>query len=286
MRAETIKVADERVAFIGLSEERNLKVAGPVPADPWVPTGMGICQGSLPKSIKPLKRELQEKLQSPIIIFMVGGPGCGKQIQGHRLASKYDFYHVGIGELLRAEASRPTRKGKTIRDIILKGALVPSGYILELLTDNMLKAENVKGFFVEGFPREIHQAKLFEEVVGRAPNIVIVLDCSTETMVQRLLIRSQMGERVDDHDKIIQNRLDTYYTLCEPVFTHYLQKSLLRHVGLKRTWLGPLPCPFPQNPGLEVLATLQEGSLFASDVDKQPMQSFQKDSLLLVNRAI
>ncbi|XP_028568692.2 adenylate kinase isoenzyme 1 isoform X1 [Podarcis muralis] len=272
--------------FVCISVQRNLKVAGPVPADPWVPTGMGICQGSLPKSIKPLKRELQEKLQSPIIIFMVGGPGCGKQIQGHRLASKYDFYHVGIGELLRAEASRPTRKGKTIRDIILKGALVPSGYILELLTDNMLKAENVKGFFVEGFPREIHQAKLFEEVVGRAPNIVIVLDCSTETMVQRLLIRSQMGERVDDHDKIIQNRLDTYYTLCEPVFTHYLQKSLLRHVGLKRTWLGPLPCPFPQNPGLEVLATLQEGSLFASDVDKQPMQSFQKDSLLLVNRAI
>ncbi|XP_061469883.1 adenylate kinase isoenzyme 1-like isoform X2 [Rhineura floridana] len=207
---------------------------------------MGICQGSLPKTTKPLKRELKEKLQSPIIIFMIGGPGSGKRMQGNKLANKYDFYHVAIGELLREEATRPTRKGKTIRDIMLKGALVPSGYILELLTDNMLKAENVKGFFVEGFPREIHQAKLFEEVVGRSPNIVIVFDCSTETMIQRLLIRSQMGERVDDHERIIRHRLETYYTLCEPVFTYYVQKSLLRNEACNTVKDRQLPQSSPQ----------------------------------------
>lgn len=40
---------------------------------------------------------------------------------------------------------------------------------MELLTDNMLKPENVKGFFVEGFPRELNQARLFEEVVSAPP---------------------------------------------------------------------------------------------------------------------
>ncbi|XP_053154583.1 adenylate kinase isoenzyme 1-like isoform X3 [Hemicordylus capensis] len=223
---------------------------------------MGICQGSLPKTTKPLKRELKEKkatclklctftrkfftsllrfgtrilvhlhdkLQAPIIIFMVGGPGCGKGVQCARLADKYNFYHVAIGDLLREEASRATSKGKVIKDIMLKGALVPTGYILDLLTDNMLKSERVKGYFIEGFPREINQARMFEEVVGRPPNIVIVFDCSTETMIQRLLIRSQMGERVDDHERIIRQRLETHYTLCEPVFTYYLQKSLLRNI--------------------------------------------------------
>uniref|UniRef100_A0A8D0DUH9 Nucleoside-diphosphate kinase n=1 Tax=Salvator merianae TaxID=96440 RepID=A0A8D0DUH9_SALMN len=191
---------------------------------------MGNCQGSLPKTTKPLTRELKEKLQRPIIVFIIGGPGSGKRSQSSRLADKYDFYHVAVGELLRAEASRPTGRGKAIRDILLKGALVPSGYILELMTDHMLKANNVKGFFVEGFPREIHQAKLFEEVVGRTPNIVIVFDCSTETMIQRLLLRSQRGERVDDHERIVRQRLETHYTLCEPVLAHYLQKGLLRNI--------------------------------------------------------
>ncbi|XP_032066451.1 adenylate kinase isoenzyme 1-like [Thamnophis elegans] len=191
---------------------------------------MGICQGSLPKSTKPLKHELKEKLKDSVIIFMIGGPGSGKDVQSIRLASKYDFSHVAIGEMLREEASRNTSKGKAIREILLKGALVPSGYILELLTDKMLKAENFKGFFIEGFPREINQARLFEEVVGRLPNIVIVFDCSTETMIQRLMIRSQLGQSVNDHERMIRQQLDTYYTLCDPVLTYYLQKSILRNI--------------------------------------------------------
>lgn len=67
-----------------------------------------------------------EKLKDSIIIFMIGGPGSGKDVQSIRLASKYDFSHVAIGELLREEASRNTTKGKAIREILLKGALVPS----------------------------------------------------------------------------------------------------------------------------------------------------------------
>ncbi|KAL8164542.1 UNVERIFIED_CONTAM: hypothetical protein K2H54_053131 [Gekko kuhli] len=99
-----------------------------------------------------------------------------------------------------------------------------------MLTDNMLRTENVKGFFIDGFPREISQARLFEEVVGRSPNIVIVFDCSTETMIQRLLLRSHTGTRADDHERIIRQRLETHYTLSEPVLTYYLQKSMLRNV--------------------------------------------------------
>lgn len=67
-----------------------------------------------------------EKLQVPIIIFMIGGPGCGKGNQCARLANKYNFYHLAIGDLLREEATRATSKGRDIKDIMLKGALVPS----------------------------------------------------------------------------------------------------------------------------------------------------------------
>uniref|UniRef100_A0A8D2L989 Nucleoside-diphosphate kinase n=1 Tax=Varanus komodoensis TaxID=61221 RepID=A0A8D2L989_VARKO len=172
-----------------------------------------------------------EKLQSPIIVFMIGGPGCGKAVQSSRMAVKYNFYHIAIGELLREESSRATNKGKAIRDILLKGTLVPSVRSLTLLTDNMLKAENVSGFIIEGFPREINQAKLFEEVVTKMSFSRILTLVTAETMIQRLLIRGQMGGRVDDHERIIRQRLETHYSLCEPVLTHYLQKSILRNVA-------------------------------------------------------
>ncbi|XP_062827575.1 adenylate kinase isoenzyme 1 isoform X2 [Anolis carolinensis] len=171
-----------------------------------------------------------EKLQSPIIIFTIGGPGCGKGSQSMRMAQKYNFTHLAVGDLLREEAIRPTTRAKAIRDIMLNGALVPSGFIMDLLMDRLQKVENVKGFIVESFPREINQAKLFEELVGRLPNMVIVFDCSTETMIQRLLIRSQMGQRVDDHESIIRQRLETHYTQCEPIVAHYLQKGILRNI--------------------------------------------------------
>ncbi|XP_048343784.1 adenylate kinase isoenzyme 1-like [Sphaerodactylus townsendi] len=191
---------------------------------------MGTCQGRLPQTTKPLCHEVREKLRSPVIIFVIGGPGCGKGPCCARLATKYNFYHVAVGELLREEVKKATGNSKAIKDIVLRGALVPAGYVLNLLMDNMLKTENVKGFFIDGFPREISQARLFEEVVGRLPNIVIVFDCSTETMIQRLLLRSHTGTRADDHDRIIRQRLETHYTLSEPVFTYYLQRDLLRNV--------------------------------------------------------
>nr|XP_031294075.1 adenylate kinase isoenzyme 1-like [Camelus dromedarius] len=132
-------------------------------------------------------------LKSPLIIFVMGGPGCGKGTQCKNMATKYGFCHVGLGQLLRQETQRGTRRGQKICDLMLQGLLVPT--------------------------------------VGRAPNIVIVFDCSMETMVQRALHRGQVERRADDCESAIRQRLETHYTLCEPILTFYQQKNLLRNIG-------------------------------------------------------
>ncbi|KYO40328.1 adenylate kinase isoenzyme 1 isoform X4 [Alligator mississippiensis] len=191
---------------------------------------MGLCQSRLPKTATPLKPELREKLKAPIIVFMVGGPGSGKATQCQRLAAKYGFHHLSMGRVLWDEACKLTTQGQQIRDIMLKGALVPSGFVIDLLNDNMLKNEGAKGFLIDGFPREINQAKDFEFIARRPPNMVIAFDCSTETMIQRLLLRGQTGHRADDQEAIIRQRLETYYSLCEPVVAYYHQNNLLRNI--------------------------------------------------------
>ncbi|XP_023588855.1 adenylate kinase isoenzyme 1 [Trichechus manatus latirostris] len=122
----------------------------------------------------------------------MGGPGCGKGTQCKNMATKYGFCHVGLGQLLRQEAQRGTRRGRQIRDIMLQGLLVPT--------------------------------------VGRAPNMVIVFDCSMETMVQRVLHRGQLEHRADDCEAAVRQRLDTHYSLCQPILTFYQQKNLLRSI--------------------------------------------------------
>ncbi|XP_045848026.1 adenylate kinase isoenzyme 1-like [Meles meles] len=169
-------------------------------------------------------------LKSPLIIFVMGGPGCGKGTQCKNMATKYGFCHVGLGQLLRQEAQRSTRRGRKIQDIMLQGLLVPTGVILDMISRAMLSRPESRGFLINGFPRELRQAKEFERMVGRGPDVVIVFDCSMETMVRRVLRRGHLEHRADDREPAIRQRLETYYALCEPVLTFYQQKSLLCNI--------------------------------------------------------
>ncbi|KAM9243489.1 adenylate kinase isoenzyme 1-like [Trichechus inunguis] len=191
---------------------------------------MGLCNSSLPQMGRPLRPQEKDVLKSPLIIFVMGGPGCGKGTQCKNMATKYGFCHVGLGQLLRQEAQRGTRRGRQIRDIMLQGLLVPTGVILDMVSDNLLSRPESRGFVIDGFPRELKQAKEFERIVGRAPNMVIVFDCSMETMVQRVLHRGQLEHRADDCEAAVRQRLDTHYSLCQPILTFYQQKNLLRSI--------------------------------------------------------
>ncbi|XP_057627682.1 adenylate kinase isoenzyme 1-like [Chionomys nivalis] len=153
---------------------------------------MGLCESTLPQTGRALRPQEKDVLKSLLIIFVVGGPGCGKGTQCRNMATKYGFCHVGLGQLLREEAQRSTKRGRKIRDIMQQGLLVPT--------------------------------------VGRAPNVVMVFDCSMETMVRRVLQRGQVEHRTDDSESTIHKRLETYYTLCEPVLAFYQQKNLLRNI--------------------------------------------------------
>lgn len=67
-----------------------------------------------------------DALNSSLIIFVVGGPGSGKETQCKNMAAKYGFCHVGLGQLLRQEARQHTQRGRQIRDVMLQGLLVPT----------------------------------------------------------------------------------------------------------------------------------------------------------------
>ncbi|XP_072803946.1 adenylate kinase isoenzyme 1 isoform X3 [Vicugna pacos] len=106
-----------------------------------------------PGALVTLNRARRDILKSPLIIFVMGGPGCGKGTQCKNMATKNGFCHVGLGQLLRQEAQRGTRRGQKIRYLMLQGLLVPTGVILDMISDHMLSCPESRGFLIDGFPR-------------------------------------------------------------------------------------------------------------------------------------
>ncbi|KAK4811627.1 hypothetical protein QYF61_017018 [Mycteria americana] len=66
-----------------------------------------------------------EKLKHHKIIFVVGGPGSGKGTQCEKIVQKYGYTHLSTGDLLRAEVSSGSERGKKLQAIMEKGELVP-----------------------------------------------------------------------------------------------------------------------------------------------------------------
>ncbi|XP_076966235.1 adenylate kinase isoenzyme 5 isoform X2 [Callospermophilus lateralis] len=169
-------------------------------------------------------------IQASIISPSDGGPGSGKGTQCEKLVEKYGFTHLSTGELLRQELASTSERSKLIRDIMERGDLVPSGIVLELLKEAMVASlSNTKGFLIDGYPREVKQGQEFGRRI-RDPHLVICMDCSADTMTNRLLQRSQSSPRMDDASKTIAKRLETYYRASIPVIAYYETKTQLRKV--------------------------------------------------------
>ncbi|MGH0119041.1 UNVERIFIED_CONTAM: hypothetical protein FKN15_061710 [Acipenser sinensis] len=193
---------------------------------------------------------MADKLKNSKIIFVVGGPGSGKGTQCERIVQKYGYTHLSTGDLLRAEVSSGSERGKKLSAIMEKGELVPLDTVLDMLKDAMIaKVDVSKGFLIDGYPREVKQGEEFEKKIG-APTLLLYIDAGAETMVKRLMKRGETSGRVDDNEETIKKRLDTYYKATEPVIAFYEGRGIVRKTSTVD--VIELPLPGGQGPDLQV----------------------------------
>ncbi|KAL4609433.1 adenylate kinase isoenzyme 1 [Arapaima gigas] len=171
-----------------------------------------------------------DKLKDSKIIFVVGGPGSGKGTQCEKVVEKYGFTHLSSGDLLRAEVSSGSERGKQLSAIMQRGELVPLETVLDMIKEAMIaKADTSKGFLIDGYPREVRQGEEFEKKIG-APSLLLYIDAKAETMVKRLMKRGETSGRTDDNEETIKKRLDLYYKATEPVIAYYEGRGIVRKI--------------------------------------------------------
>ncbi|XP_036410556.1 adenylate kinase isoenzyme 5 [Megalops cyprinoides] len=175
-----------------------------------------------------------EEMKKQKIIFVIGGPGSGKGLQCEKLEERFGLRILSPWELLRSEMQADGERGRFIRDVLERGEQLPMDTLMELLGEAMAAAPyHGKGLVMDGFPRDVRQAEEFEAKIGE-PSLVLLLECSADTMSRRLLQRAGQGLRAEGARDAVRKRLESFGSTCEQVAAHYERRRLLHKIDAER----------------------------------------------------
>lgn len=193
-------------------------------------------------------------------IVFLGAPGSGKGTQAQRLMAEHSMVQVSTGDLLREAVKAGTPLGLKAKAKMDAGELVSDDIVLALIRDRLAAPDTRKGFILDGFPRNVAQARALGPVlagVGQALDAVVLLDVDLDILMKRLTGRrtcsvtgkllnvyfspkeeldacleagGELVQRADDNEQTIGNRLRVYREQTEPLIAHYEAAGLLRRV--------------------------------------------------------
>lgn len=165
------------------------------------------------------------------LYLLFGEQGSGKSTQGKLLSEALKLPYFDAGDQLRALAESETEQGERVRQLMANGQLVDNATLAQLLESFIANNNCQKGLVVDGFPRNIVQAKILDEIVEKHRWLVIgfYIQITDEIAIERLAGRFQMknGRKVvreDDQPATVKKRLELFKRQTLPVI-EYLEKE-------------------------------------------------------------
>ena len=166
-----------------------------------------------------------------IVIF--GAPGSGKGTQSERIVEKFGINHISTGDVLRTEIKNGTELGKTAKEYIDQGHLIPDELMIDILANVFDSFKDSKGVIFDGFPRTIPQAEALKEMLterGQSVSVMVDLDVPEEELITRLVKRGKQSGRADDNLETIKKRLIVYNTQTSPLKDYYKKEGKYQHI--------------------------------------------------------
>lgn len=159
-------------------------------------------------------KDFNEDTKKPCVIF-VGPPGCGKGTQAEILKKKTGWNHISTGEILRKSDDEEIKK------MMKTGKLLPDDLVAKELEKFLKKSKKSKGFIFDGYPRNIDQKYLFDEIIKSNDikiSAIFYLNVSEKTLKERIKERGKTSGRSDDKDEdVFKTRMKEYYTKTFPM---------------------------------------------------------------------
>jgi adenylate kinase len=163
-------------------------------------------------------------------LLLIGPPGAGKGTQAVHIAEHFGVPHISSGDLLRAHVAEGTSIGRTVREYISRGDLVPDGIVMDVLRKPVEAASQAGGYVLDGFPRTVEQAEaayLVAKDLGASVQVALYLEVPRKELVRRMLARGKETGRVDDTEEVIEHRLQVFDESTLPLLDYYDRRETL-----------------------------------------------------------
>lgn len=199
-------------------------------------------------------------MRSADVYVLAGPPGSGKGTQAKLLAPKLKVPHISLGDLLREAVRNGTKVGKLAKGYLDAGRLVPDSVAIDVAEEAVKNEECRNGFVIDGFPRTLEQAVLFDKLLGKLKfNLakVLYIDIPLEEILRRLtgrrscrkcgavynlvfnppkvagkcdLCGGELYQRPDDTEDVIKVRYDVYRHQTSPLIDYYKKNGKLVYI--------------------------------------------------------
>lgn len=192
-------------------------------------------------------------------IIFVAAPAAGKGTISAKVCTEYNIPHISTGDLLRNEIAASSKIGMEIKSAMARGEFVSDEVITKLLKKRLEAKDCKKGFILDGYPRNISQAKTYDNILKELnydEGLVVFLDIDRDLAMKRALSRvvcykcglsynlinkeyaplkegicdncgSSLKTRSDDNEESFINRFDTFMKETYPLLEYYEKKGNL-----------------------------------------------------------
>lgn len=166
--------------------------------------------------------------------MIIGPQAAGKSTQSRLMASRFDFVHISIGDIIRWHLDHRTKLASRIRMILDSGNLIPDEVVLDLVRRRLEQHDWNYGFILDGFPRTRAQADFLWQ--NWDIDCVVYIDVPDEIVFRRVWQRGIAGwgsgytKRAHSNPDNVRRRIRNDHTRMKPLLELYKQLGILTHV--------------------------------------------------------
>jgi adenylate kinase len=194
-------------------------------------------------------------------LIIMGAPGSGKGTYAKVLKDIFAVPHISTGEMFRKAIKEGSELGKLAQSLIDKGNFVPDDITNKLVKQRLAEEDCKKGFLLDGYPRNLDQAKAFTEILKELNidlDAVINLNVEDDEIVKRIVNRrlcsncgqgyniitippkvegvcdlcnSPLYTRADDNEETVKIRLTVYNNQTKPLVEYYEALNKIVHIN-------------------------------------------------------
>ncbi|CAM3609528.1 adenylate kinase [Erysipelothrix urinaevulpis] len=198
-------------------------------------------------------------------LLIMGPAGSGKGTMSEKIVELLEIPHISTGDMFRDAMANQTKVGLEAKSYMDQGLLVPDEVTDRIVKERLSQDDCAKGYLLDGYPRNPHQAKALAEMtkeLNREVELVINLEVSYEELVKRITGRrlckecgaiyhihfkpskvedvcdicgGELYQRSDDNEEKLKVRHEEYLTKTAPSIDYYREKGLVKDIDGSRS---------------------------------------------------